>query len=484
MKNQNSKLFVSLVLIVALFGCLFLGGQNAERAFVIGLLFALWVGVAIKTRDLVKSSLLLLVVASSLNITMQLTPLVGRLGAKIDGVMVPYLVPTVHLIDVFLVVLVLSGAYIFGKRIVRKYSLPLIIAIGYFIIHNLIFSNFVTLVISGRYLLMFLGGIVIYEYVYERIAAKDFMKLKRLLNEVLIVVAVSVMIQFVISAFQVMLGHSIGLDLIGESRITGSFYGVSYLNTGLGSILRAYGTFPHPNVLSGFYLGSLLLFLFSALKLGGKSKVFVLFMAVLASIGILLTFSRTGLILGCVVWAFSLAVYFLLKRKTNSRQVKKLSIIAIPVNLLDRTMELFNGASASVNERISLMNNAISLISVSPILGVGIGRFVFAMGGNAPQNSLGISIFEPVHNIFALLLVENGLIVGGLILMLFLFLLFSAVKSSSTYSRILLVCSTIIVITAGMFDHYLLTFAQGNILLMVYLLLILLIAKFNVHEKR
>ena len=102
----------------------------------------------------------------------------------------------------------------------------------------------------------------------------------------------------------------------------------------------------------------------------------------------------------------------------------------------------FNLSVPEFSERISLINTAKEIILRNPLLGNGLGTFVFSN-----------SLMQPVHNIFLLVFSETG-IFGFLILC---WLLLRGLK------KILYVF--IFVLITGFFDHYWLTLQQNMLLL-------------------
>lgn len=67
------------------------------------------------------------------------------------------------------------------------------------------------------------------------------------------------LIQSIIAIAQFVLGHSIGLFLLKESQISPNLSGVAKIAFNGQKFIRAYGLFPHPNVLGGFLSFSIIL---------------------------------------------------------------------------------------------------------------------------------------------------------------------------------------------------------------------------------
>ena len=62
----------------------------------------------------------------------------------------------------------------------------------------------------------------------------------------------AVLFASVLGLFQFILQHSLGLKILGESVVSNSMVGVAKLQLFDFKLLRAYGTFAHPNIFSGF----------------------------------------------------------------------------------------------------------------------------------------------------------------------------------------------------------------------------------------
>ncbi|MBD3238933.1 MAG: hypothetical protein GF332_04850, partial [Candidatus Moranbacteria bacterium] len=96
---------------------------------------------------------------------------------------------------------------------------------------------------------------------------RNWQKLIRLIQ----ITCLSLFIQSIIASIQFINQNTIGLFFIGEQLLDKHILGVAKISTNYGSIIRAYGTLPHPNILAGFLLLSIcVIFLYSSfIKKGG-----------------------------------------------------------------------------------------------------------------------------------------------------------------------------------------------------------------------
>ncbi|MEW5939505.1 MAG: O-antigen ligase family protein, partial [Chloroflexota bacterium] len=182
-------------------------------------------------------------------------------------------------------------------------------------------------------------------------------------------------------------------------------------------ILRAYGTFPHPNILGGFILvglaGPATLFLRKE-----KPNLSALILLALSACLLALTFSRAawlGLIafLAILLWK---ARYF---DRTRLILVIAALLIAFASTLFPLRDLLFGrfSASPSPTEHLStfgrewLATQALDFARERPLGGVGLGGYIIELAERAGQ----YNFVEPVHNLFLSTGAELGIL--GVLLM-------------------------------------------------------------------
>jgi O-antigen ligase len=246
-----------------------------------------------------------------------------------------------------------------------------------------------------------------------------------------------------------------------------SMHGVSVVQLGNGlRILRAYGTLPHPNILGGLILVTLL-GPASFFLTGRKRNYPALILFSLGIVLAILTFSRSAW-LGLIVFF----VLLLLKAKhvDHARVFLLVSTAALTAFLtLLPLHDLFFtriGASTVETETMSMAGRswitgqALSAIREHPLTGLGIGSFVINLANTAVEGAP----IEPVHNVILLATAELG--VAGLILIAILFV--SVVRSiiRSTSPRAILAGALLAGLgIISLFDHYLWTIAPGRTML-------------------
>lgn len=250
-------------------------------------------------------------------------------------------------------------------------------------------------------------------------------------KELLTLLSLSVGGVVILALAQLHFQHSIfGYWALGEPVLSPSLGGVakgSFLGV---SFLRPYGTFPHPNVLGGV-LSVLALWFWVKKKLWGFG---------FSVVGTLISFSQ-------VTWA-SLGLGFL-----ATLMVPK----SFPLLVFDFNSLLQN---PSIQRRWDLLVAGWEMFKEAPFLGVGLGHFTKAL----PSFGLpkGILLFiQPVHNIFALVAAESGIIAFLSLLALW----GTAFWESLSRKRWALAVSLGQLTLLGSFDHYLYTLPQGLFLL-------------------
>lgn len=264
--------------------------------------------------------------------------------------------------------------------------------------------------------------------------------------------------QVLLGALQVMRDHSLGgpLYYLGERLVSVGQPGVAQSTILDHVVLRAYGTFGHPNVLAGWLLLVLLIVLLSRRRLTSR---LVLFQTLLTTLGIILTHSRSAaLTLFGLIFPFS---YF---RSLRARLLY-LAVLGIIV-LSFWSFVLPPRSELSVSERVSLQRLSVSSILHFPLFGTGAQAALTLYPTLAPSYRL----LQPDHNSLTLLLSWFGFV--GL---LALVQLLPQPNSNSRSPRKLtpqLLRRLGVLLPLLLLDHYLLTSPQGLFLLIFYLRLV------------
>lgn len=246
----------------------------------------------------------------------------------------------------------------------------------------------------------------------------------------------------ILAILQFIFGGTLGLWILGERSFTLSTPGIAKFDFYGIQFLRPYATFPHPNVLAGFLVVTVI---FLQMKNPDYQRFIRKVISFFAGVVILLTVSRVVIAAG-FVWAM-----ISLKNKHRFLLVAGF-VILLPI-LYTRFSSVLTFDNLALTRREELSGIALTLFFKSPVLGVGLNNFISA---GADFLLVGPSRFlQPVHNIFLLSMSETGIV--GLFGWLML-VGFPIWKRSYLFVWVM-------IIVLGLFDHYFLTLPQGYRLL-------------------
>lgn len=253
---------------------------------------------------------------------------------------------------------------------------------------------------------------------------------------------------------QVVRQHSLGLPFVKESIIDPSLPGVAKIIIDGHSYIRAYGTFPHPNILGGFLLISLIISHLYFRMFHVEQKQWFLnsgFSLSVQYVGLLTTVSKSAIAGFLIAWIYigfvsrgtvidsvkSSVKNFCIKSKLFhvERWIVVLIIILgmsvlLPILWKIDSDKLF---LQSLREREVYQNIALDIVHNHPILGISCGQLVIFMS-QQPTYPLLPWQLQPVHNVFLLVWAELG-VVGFFIFTLWYVLLIGTIPSYKSNKR-------------------------------------------------
>ena len=300
--------------------------------------------------------------------------------------------------------------------------------------------------------------------------------------------------QAVLAIIQYVRQADLGLRFLGETVLNPELFNVAIFMVNGERIMRSYGTTPHPNVLAFFLFVAIFIFYFLYFQRISKVKNEAWFWLVGYAVllfGLFFTFSRIIIF----AWLIVSASLFALSNGEIKRKLKKLILAAFLIiaifsafwwpHVLARLQISFG------DETVSLRNfyNKISFFE-KPFFGVGVGNFVNWFKESNP--GLASNLYQPVHNIYFLIFSEAG-ILGLAAFLLFLFFLAKnqlPLKLTGLfynddimiYHRTLLFITFVSFLFFGLFDHFLWTLQQGQIILWLVLGLVAALPQRGPHS--
>ncbi len=259
-----------------------------------------------------------------------------------------------------------------------------------------------------------------------------------------LVLTLSLLFQLALAITQVSLGHSVGglLYYLGERSVAVGQPSVALAIFMDSVVLRAYGTFSHPNILAGWAVVSLLILL--RLKLNTAYHVLC---TILVSTLVFLTQSRAA-----ALALFGLVIPFYILKSLRQRIVYFFVVILL-LSVAPRSLFVPSRSEFSLEQRLYLQGLSSQVTSHFPVFGMGAQASISTYPSISPQNRL----LQPDHNSFTLFLSWFG-IFGILATILALFN-FKTLRLSTLFPLLPLL----------LLDHYLLTSPQGIFISTLYI---------------
>lgn len=249
--------------------------------------------------------------------------------------------------------------------------------------------------------------------------------------------------------------------------------GTSVVEVGGSRWLRAYGSFPHPNVFGGYLaMGLGAVWIWAEEKHPYAWRVAALGLNALFGIGLVVSFSRSAwmatlLLLGSLIWGLSA-----FHRPSVRRLVPFAGALLVSVALAVWMVGPAIGARLEAQSRLETqsleerMNGWESWKQVGThrrVFGVGMGNDVVVRGEQFPGN-LPVT-YQPTHQVGLLVLGEVG-VVGGVAWLLVLVAVWGSLKRRFPRALAISAVAWLLgLLMLGVFDHYLWSMWAGLALL-------------------
>ncbi len=305
----------------------------------------------------------------------------------------------------------------------------------------------------------------------------SFLNLKKILG----VFVASGVFQALLAICQFFSQSSLGLKHFEAGIFNANIPGVATFFVQGIKFIRAYGTAPHPNVLAIFLLVSIFcLYYLYLTRISPKARMGMRMIRIvllfILMFGLFLTFSRAVIIV-FVVGSLLLFLIAFFKFKELKFRIIGLFLLFAVVCLLFTILfwpefqARFLGTSLeeqAVTLRVYYNDIALSVIQEKPILGLGLGNFVWYLSNNYQFEEFWL--YQPVHNLYLLIAVEIG-IIGLIVFLIFIAkILLKGLKQ--VFRREILFIFYFLLFTflaLALIDHYFWTIQQGRLAFWVVL---------------
>lgn len=394
----------------------------------------------------------------------------------INGVRIDYLSPTLYLSDLLIVLLFIFSLIdlIRGNIKLKFPKIPNLIKI-----FSLLFVLEIVLALffAASFGAHVFGVIKVLEFVFLSIYTANTIKLKSI-SYLVDVLSLGGIVVSVLSIMQFFSQSSIGgiWYFMGERTFNLNTIGISSMTINGNLIMRPYAAFSHPNVLA-FFMLFVLLMVSSRIpyEKNINEKIFLYTTFVVCAIALFFSFSRLAILCFVIVYSF-IAIKKIMKKNTKG------FLYAFPFVFI-ALFYVFNYYSRFLNPqllwrdilfRVDLLNISFLILRENVFLGVGLNNFFIHEAFF--QKNISATLFQPVHNIFILTLVEVGIFASLILPVILFYSLKNTYKylkakkqteSSTLYKNLFILILCIIFI--GSFDHFFLTVQQGMLMVSVIL---------------
>lgn len=379
------------------------------------------------------------------------------LAYPIAGVNSPYLTIYLHSLDIILA-LIFGYLVWSGKKF--PFSSPKIvdklwITLFFWIFMQLLWAQYPLITWVWGVRLYLLAGII-----RHIIRSREFIKEITWIGRGFVI---GMLGQALIVMTQMLLQKNIGLPLVVESTLSRELAGVAKVSILDNILIRAYGTFPHPNILA--FAGIMALILVYTRVVGQKQAVMLYILTLvmagmfdhyiltsiqsiiivglvgislnlnikldftqninkiiitLLHILIILAFSKLALVLLLIIDCIYLTYFwnkkmFYVEQFQNKLKslpriiINSVALIGIAILWILPYQQILD----TILKRIFYLQDAFVIIQSNLLLGVGLGQYVVNLSENREFWQ-----YEPVHNVLVLLLSELGLIGSSILLVI------------------------------------------------------------------
>ena len=386
----------------------------------------------------------------------------------VSGIRVDYLSPILYLSDIVAIVIILL--FVFSKNLPRlnfnKNFIPYIVLF--------VLVLFLQVFVAKSPLAHFYGVLKLIEmFMLGVFFAKTIQRVD--IGNIARALSVGALLSSILGVLQMFSQHSIGglFYLLGERTFSISTIGIAKMNSFDMQILRPYAAFPHPNVLAFFLFVSIVLLIwFMPYEKSKVWKIFLTMATIFSSVALFFTFSRV--IILCFV-GYLFYHFVITSKKKSPLYYLLLGVLAMcTVVFLLIFQKRFFVFNSDFFDRLQLVSITFSILKDNVLFGVGLNNFF--IHELTFQKNISPILLQPVHNIYLLVVVQLGLL-GSILPTLFVWKTISRVWNNyvgeknaqikSLYTSVFILLVSVFIV--GLFDHFLLTLQQGQIMLTLIL---------------
>lgn len=378
-----------------------------------------------------------------------------------------------YISQILLLLTILAGAWLFtdawkqlyAKAVRQKYAL---IAVGVLIVSSLFTASWLAT------LLWWGSAIVLAAF----IATLYFAGVNR--RSIAMWFVIALIPQALIGIYQYLTQDLLGSTLLGIAEHRPWTSGTSVVEHGLYRVLRAYGGFPHPNILGGYMAVGLALLPDLVQSVRGKlGKVAYVFAGSVFAITLVFTYSRGAWVAATV--GLILALVFAWKSARDVLDKQGIALLAVVILMSgvfgvvtqwDHVKTRFHTNERlehwSLEQRATAEQEGVAAATLRPLTGWGPGAALVGISSVRTDESLASVKPEPPHNLPTLILLETGILGFAAVLYLVWLLLGHIVRELSTTDCRLPTVPLILTISAlAATDHYLWSLWPGLVLVAI-----------------
>lgn len=284
------------------------------------------------------------------------------------------------------------------------------------------------------------------------------------LEKIAVVWVASAAIQGVFAIWQFFSQYVFANKWLGLAEHLPTVSGSIILQTNSERWLRAYGSLPHPNILAGFLvIGLLFLFYLALIAQKRSQRIFVLFSLLAISPALFFSFSRSGwlaLIFSLAIlgaWLYRQKKYLWQKAFFKILLLSLLIFVILAANFWQPLLARFSGEQdlevASVYLRVAFTKQAWEIIQARPWQGIGVGNYTLGVFQMVNASWPGY-YYQPVHNIYLLVLAELGIFAAAIFYLILGLLIWNLIKAGWSLEKMIIFLCLLSVLVISLFDHY------------------------------